>query len=66
MLLLKISSIYMLFDKKILMYKFHITNKTLSTTKWVQIIDLKEFVIVVLDADRKTFIVYVAIQNKKK
>ena len=52
-----------LFCKKILMLKFYITNKALPTTKQIQIIDPKKFVIVALDTDSKIFIIHVAIQK---
>ena len=36
-------------------------NEALLTTKQVQIVDLKEFVIAVLDINSKTFVVHIAI-----
>ena len=61
MLFLKINNANVSFDEKILIWKFYTINKTLSTTKQVQIVDLKEFIIVVLDANSKIFVVHVAI-----
>ena len=51
----------MSFDKKTLMWRFYTANETLSTTKQVQIVDPKEFIIIALDVDNKTFVVHVAI-----
>ena len=61
MLFLKISNTDVSFDKKILTWKTYITNKTLPITKQVQIINKKDFVIVTLDADNKTFMMHVTI-----
>ena len=61
MLFLKLSNADMLFGKKILIQRTYTINKALPTTKQVQIINKKDFIIVALDADNKTFIVYVAI-----
>ena len=61
MLFLKISNANMLFGKKILMLQSYTANKALITTKQVQIIDQKEFVIVALDIDSKWFVVNMAI-----
>ena len=61
MFFLKISNADMLFGKKILIWKFYTINQALSTTKQVQIVDLRKFVITALDADNKTFIVHMAI-----
>ena len=63
MLFLKISSADVLFGKKPLMWRFYTTNKALSTVKQVQLIDLKGFVIAVLNVDSKTFVVYITIQK---
>ena len=63
MLFLKLSNANMLFGKRILIWKFYITNKILPTSKRVQLIDPKEFVIVALDVDSKTFVMHVAIQK---
>lgn len=56
----------MLFGKKTSTWKFYITNKALSITKQVQIVNLKEFIIATLDADKETFVVYVAIRKHEK
>ena len=61
MLFLKMGNVDMSFDKKTLISKSFITSKTLSTTKFVQIINPKEFVIAVLDFYSETFVVYMAI-----
>ena len=61
MLFVKISNANILFDKKIFIWKFYITNKTLFTIKQVKIVNSKEFVIMTLDADSKTFVVYMVI-----
>ena len=58
---LKISNTDVVFDKKILTWKSYTTNKALPTTKQVQLVNPKEFVIAALDADSKTFVVHVAI-----
>ena len=58
---LKLSNADMSFSEKTLMWKLYTTNKALSTTKRVQLIDPKEFVIAALDADSETFVVHVAI-----
>ena len=61
MFFLKINNANMLFGKKILMWKFYTTNKALPTTKQVQIIDSKKFVIAILDANSITFVMYIVI-----
>ena len=61
MFFLKISNANMSFDKETLMWKFYITNKALLTTKQVQLVNPKEFIIAALDADSKTFVIHVAI-----
>ena len=63
---LKISNANMTFDEKILRWKFYITNKALSTTKQVQLVNPKNIVIAALDVDSKTFIVHVAIREQKE
>ena len=60
---LKISNVDMSFDERILMWRTYTTNKALPTTEQVQIVDIKKFVIAVLDVDSKTFVVYMAIQE---
>ena len=66
MLFLKISNADVAFSEKTLTWKFYTTNKALLITKQVQLVDLKEFVIAALDADSKTFVVYVAIREHKE
>ena len=56
----------MSFSIKILIWKSYTTNKVLSTIEQVQIVDFKEFVIIILDADTKIFVVYMAIKEPKK
>ena len=63
---LKISHAVMSFGEKTITWKTYITSKTLPTTKQVQIVDLKEFVIVALDINSKTFVADVAIQEREK
>ena len=66
MFFLKISSADMSFGEEKLMWKSYTTNKALPTTKRVQLINPKEFVIAVLDADSENFVVYVVIQEQEK
>ena len=63
---LKFSNADVSFGEETLTWKFFITNEALSTTEQVQIIDPKEFVIVALDADSKTFVVHMATQEHKE
>ena len=58
---LKICNADILFGKKTLTWKSYTTNKTLSTTKQVQIVNSKKSVIAVLDIDSKTFVMYMTI-----
>ena len=62
---LKISNADMSFGKRTLMWKTYTTNKALLTAERVQIINPKDFVIAVLDADSETFMVYVAFWEQK-
>ena len=48
------------------MWKSYIINKALLITKQVQIVNPKEFVILALDADNKTVVVYVVITKREK
>lgn len=66
MFFFKFSNIDILFDNKTLMWKLYITSKALPITKQVQTIDLKEFIIVALDACSKTYVVYKVIKKPKK
>ena len=63
---LKISNADMAFGKRPLMWKSYTTNKALLTTKQVQLVDPKEFVIAALDADSETFVEHVAIQKREE
>ena len=63
---LKISNANVAFDEETLMWKSYITNKALLTTKRVQLVDLKEFVIAALDTDSETFVVHMAIRKRKE
>ena len=56
----------MLFYEKRLMWKFYSTNKTLITIKQVQIVNIKKSILVVLDAESKTFVMHVAIQEQEE
>ena len=60
---LKLSNADILFGKKILMWKIYTTNKALSTTKQVQIINKKDFIIAALDINSKTFVMHIAIRE---
>ena len=66
MLFLKLSNANMSFGKGTLMLRTYITNKVLPTTKRVQIIDKKDFVITALDADNETFVMHVAIREQEE
>ena len=63
---LKISNADVSFGETTIMKKSYTTNKALPTTAWVQLVDSKEFIIAVLDADSETFVVYVAIQKREE
>ena len=63
---MKISNADVLFGKKILIWRTYTINETLPTTKWVQIVNPKEFVIAVLDVNSETFVVHVAILEQEK
>ena len=66
MLFLKISNTDIAFGKEILTWKPYTINKALPTTEHIQLVNPKEFVIVALDMDSKTFVVHVAIQEQEK
>ena len=53
----------MSFNEKTFMWRIYTTNKALSTIKQVQIINKKDFIIVVLNTNSKTFVIYMAIQK---
>ena len=61
MLFLKLNNANVLFGEKILIWRSYTTNKVLFTSKQVQIIDKKNFVIVALDTNSKIFIIYMTI-----
>ena len=61
-----ISNTNVAFSKGLLTWMIYITNKTLPSIEQVQLVNLKEFVIVALDADSKTFIVHVANQEQEE
>lgn len=63
---LKISNTEVSFGEKTLTWKFYIINMTLSTTKQVQIIYPKEFIIMAFDTGSEKFVVHVAIWEHKK
>ena len=63
---LKISNADVLFGKGTLTWKSYITNKALLTTKQVQLVNPKEFVIAVLNADSETFVMHMAIREYEK
>ena len=66
MFFLKISNANMPFGERTLTWKSYTIHKALPTTKRIQLVDPKEFVIAVLDTDNKTFVVHVAIQEQEK
>ena len=66
MLFLKLSNANVSFGEETLTWKSSTTNKALPTTKRVQLVDPKEFVIAALDADSKLFMVHVAIKMCEK
>ena len=63
---LKISNADMSFGERTLTWKTYTTKKALPITKQVQIINKKDFVIAVLDANSETFEVHVAIWEREK
>ena len=63
---LKISNADVTFGEVTLMWKSYITIETLPITEQVQPLHPKEFVIAGLNADSKTFIVYMAIREQKE
>ena len=61
MLFLKICNADISFGKETLTWKFYTINETLPTTKQVQIVDLKNFIIAAWDVDSKMFVIHVII-----
>ena len=66
MCFLKLSNTDLSFGEETLTWKSYTTNKALPTTKQDQLVDPKEFVITVLDADSKTFVVHMAIREREE
>ena len=66
MFFLKISNADVSFGEETLTWKIYTTNKALPTTKQVQIVNLKEFVIVALDVNSKMFVVHMAIRGQEE
>ena len=58
---LKLNNVNMSFNEKTLTLRSYTTNEAFFTTKPVWIIDITNFVIAALDANNKTFAVYMAI-----
>ena len=56
----------MSFSKKMLTGKSYTTSKALLTTKQVQIVDSKKFVIAIMDIDSETFVIYMAIWEQEE
>ena len=54
------------FVEETLTWRIYTTNKALPTIEQVQIINKKDFVIVALDANSKTFVLHVAIWEQEK
>ena len=63
---LKLCNADMSFSKKTLMWKTYTIKKALPTTKQVQIINKKDFVIAALNANNKIFVVHVAIRERER
>ena len=63
---LKISNADIAFGEGTLMWRSCTTNEALPTTKQVQLVDPKEFVIAALDADSKTFVVHVVVREREE
>ena len=63
---LKTSNANMAFGKKTLKWKLYTTNKALLTTKQIQLVNPKEFVITALDADSETFVVHIDLWKWEK
>ena len=63
---LKISNANVAFGEEKLTWKSYTTNEALPTTKQVQLVDKKEFVITALNVDSETFVVHVAIREQEE
>lgn len=66
MFFMKLSDADISFDNKTFMLRIFTTKKALPTTKQVEIIDEKNFLVAVLDANSKIFVMHIAIQKYKK
>ena len=62
-LFLALSNINIQFAEKELIWKSYTTVKAVQTTKWIELINKKEFVEVALDENFKTFLIYMASLN---
>ena len=63
MLFLKLSNVDVAFGEETFTWRSYTINKALSTTKRIQLVDLKEFVIAALDADSNPFVMYIAVRE---
>ena len=63
---LKISNADVGFGEETLTWKLYTTNEALPTTKRVQLVDPREFVIAALDADSEIFVVQMAIREREE
>ena len=63
---MKISKADVSFGEEILIWKSYTINKTLPTTKQIQQINRKKFVIATLNANSETFVMHVAIKEQEK
>ena len=59
MLFLKFSNADVSFGEKVFIWKTYTTNKALFTTKQVEIINKKDFIIAALDVNSETFVMHV-------
>ena len=60
---LKFSNMNMSFNEETFTWRTYTTNKALPTTKQVQIINKKDFIIAALDTNNEMFIVHMTIQK---
>ena len=63
---LKISNADVSFGENTLTWKTYTTNKAVPTTKRVQIINKKDFVIAALDANNETFVMHMAFREREE
>ena len=63
---LKISNADIAFGEGTLTWRPYTTNKALPTTKLVQLVDPKKFVISAIDLDGETFVMHVAIREREE